>query len=91
LIAGKLAVSDKQYLGYRPRMTSLLESAMKKIAALPEDEQDSLAFFILAELESEGRWDSLFASSAEMLAKMAQDAVAELAQSETELRRSSRS
>jgi hypothetical protein len=65
-------------------MTQLLESVMEKIADLPEEKQNSLASFILAELESEARWDSLFASSKGILAKMAHDAVAEFERGETE-------
>ena len=54
------------------------------MAKLPEDKQDSFASFILAELESENRWDELFASSANVLEKMATEALAELDRGETE-------
>ena len=57
---------------------------MEKVAKLPEDKQDSFASFILAELESENRWDDLFASSASVLEKMAKEALAELDRGETE-------
>jgi hypothetical protein len=66
-------------------MTQLLENVLAKIAGLPEDKQNSLASFILAELESEARWDSLFASSQDKLATMAQDALAEFDRGETDL------
>ena len=41
-------------------MTQLLEMAFAKAAALPQEEQDRFARFLLAELESEERWAELF-------------------------------
>ena len=64
-------------------MTQLLEKAMKRVAALPKKEQDAFASFILAELESEQRWDELFASSQVALSEMAAQAVAEDAAGKT--------
>jgi hypothetical protein len=58
-------------------MTQLLEKAMKRVAALPRKKQDEFASFILAELESEHRWEELYAASQDMLAQMAADAMAE--------------
>lgn len=58
-------------------MTQLLEKAMKRVAALPKKEQDAFASFILAELESEQKWDALFAASQDALSEMAGQAVAE--------------
>ena len=52
-------------------MTQRLEQAMRKISTLPTKEQDAFARFIMAELESERRWDALFASSQDLLSKMA--------------------
>jgi len=66
-------------------MTQLLEKVLAKVSALPEEKQDSLASFILAELESEQRWDTLFTSSQDVLAKLASSALAELDRGETEL------
>jgi hypothetical protein len=65
-------------------MTQLLESVMEKIAGLPEEKQNSLASFILAELESENKWDLLFASSPQVLANMAEKALAQFEQGETQ-------
>ncbi len=42
-------------------MTSLLEHAVKKVAALPDNEQDAIAALILEALEDETRWDKTFA------------------------------
>ena len=56
---------------------------MKRVAALPKTEQDAFASFILAELESEQRWDSLFAGSQNLLSELAAQAVAEGAEGKT--------
>lgn len=44
---------------------------------LPEPEQEAAGAWILAELESEHRWDDLFARSPDLLAAMADDAIRE--------------
>ncbi len=48
-------------------MTKLLEKASK----LPNEARDSLAKFLLEELESERRWDELFAKSPDILSELA--------------------
>ena len=58
-------------------MTALLEKAMNQINALPPEEQDAVASLILEEIESEKRWDELFAGSQGQLAQLAQEAIAE--------------
>ena len=58
-------------------MTTKLEKAISVIEDLPEKEQDAVADWLLAELESERRWDDLFARSPGMLEKMAAEALAE--------------
>lgn len=55
-------------------MTTLLEKAMAEASKLPEQEQEAFAAWILAELESERRWDDLFSRSQGLLAKMAEEA-----------------
>ena len=55
-------------------MTKLLEQAMRRVAELPEDEQDAVAAPVLAELESEGRWDKRFAENQNALAELAAEA-----------------
>ena len=47
---------------------------MEEASKLPEKEQEAFAAWILAELESERRWDDLFARSQDVLAKMADEA-----------------
>ncbi len=58
-------------------MTKLLEKAFTEAAKLPQDEQDSLARLLLAELASERRWSEAFAKSQDILAKLADEALAE--------------
>lgn len=61
-------------------MTELLERALAKVKSLPESEQDSIAALILEEIEEiedEARWDKAFADSADVLAKLAAEAMAE--------------
>ncbi len=58
-------------------MTKLLEEAFAEASKLSEQEQDALATVILEELASERRWDQAFADSADLLAQLADQALAE--------------
>jgi hypothetical protein len=58
-------------------MTQLLEKALTEVAKLPPAEQDALAAILLDEIASEHRWTALFSQSQDLLAKMAEDALAE--------------
>ena len=58
-------------------MTALLQKAMNQINALPPEEQDAVASLILEEIESEKRWDELFAGSQGQLARLAEEAITE--------------
>ena len=58
-------------------MTKLLEEAFAEASKLPEQEQDALAAVVLEELASERRWDQAFADSADLLAQLADQALAE--------------
>jgi hypothetical protein len=64
--AGKLGV-----------MTKLLEKAFAEAVKLPKKEQDKLAKWLLAELESERRWDDAFARSPDHLTRLADEALKE--------------
>lgn len=55
-------------------MGRLLDRVIAETAKLPEEEQEAFAAFMLAELESERRWDELFAKSQDLLAHMADEA-----------------
>ena len=56
-------------------MTTKLEAAFKKAAALPPELQDLLAEQWLAELEDEQLWDEKFSRSQDMLESMARKAL----------------
>lgn len=58
-------------------MTALLEKALKQVNALPPEEQDAVASLILAEIESDKRWDELFAGSQGQMARLAEQAISE--------------
>ena len=57
-------------------MSPRLDQAIRKLEQLPEHDQDSIAALILQELESERRWDELFArpQSADLLTWLADEA-----------------
>ena len=58
-------------------MTQLLERAFQEVARLPVAQQDEIAAWLLAELEAEAHWDELFANSQDLLAQLANEALAE--------------
>jgi len=58
-------------------MTDLMERALAEINKLPAQEQDALAAWILEELASERRWMDAFAASQDVLAELADEALAE--------------
>jgi hypothetical protein len=58
-------------------MTTLFEKAIAKVSALPDDQQDALATLLLEEIEDEDRWDTAFADSQDLLARMAAEAMEE--------------
>ena len=64
-------------------MSKLLEEALTKLAELPESEQDSIATWLLDELESDGRWKSILSDSGDALGRLADEALAEHAASRT--------
>ena len=66
-------------------MTQLLERAFAAASKLPDPEQDAVASFLLAELESERRWTDAFAASQDQLAALADEALGEFEAAETQL------
>ena len=64
-------------------MTQLLEKAFKRVSKLPEIEQNIMAKWLIDELKSEKKWEKLFAESEDVLEKLADEALAELAQGKT--------
>jgi hypothetical protein len=61
-------------------MTHLMERAIERASQLSEDEQNAIAAIILREIESDERWDELFArpASADLLSRMADEAMSEV-------------
>jgi hypothetical protein len=64
-------------------MTQLLEKALSAIAKLPASEQDAVAAILFEELASEQRWSESFARSQDLLAKLADKALADRAAGRT--------
>jgi hypothetical protein len=58
-------------------MTTLLEEAIAKASALPEEEQNALATLLLDEIEDEARWNEAFARSQDVLAALSAEAMDE--------------
>ena len=58
-------------------MTDLLARALRRIQALEDRDQDAMAAMILDALDDEARWSASFARSQDVLATMADDALAE--------------
>ncbi len=56
-------------------MTKLLEKAFKKASKLPYVEQNAFAKWVLEELESDKKWEEVFAESEDILDKLADEAV----------------
>ena len=63
-------------------MTKLLKKALERASALPDDAQDAIASIILDEIEDEKRWRKSFATSQKALARLADQARAEIARGE---------
>ena len=64
--------------GYNfPIMTELLAQAIEQLKSLDADRQDAIATLIMEELEDEAKWDAAFASSQDLLADLASEAMAE--------------
>jgi hypothetical protein len=64
-------------------MTTALQEAFEKAAALPPDRQEVLAASMLEEIADEDRWQRSFAQSQDVLAKLAAEALEEDAQGRT--------
>lgn len=64
-------------------MSTLLEEAFEKVAALPPDEQEAIASQILASLADEEGWKTRFAEKCDVTLRMAKEAIEEDERSET--------
>ena len=56
-------------------MTKLLEKAFTKASKLPDIEQNTLAKWLIEELESEKEWEKRFSESEAILDKLADEAL----------------
>lgn len=65
-------------------MTDQLARAFAAAERLPDDDQNALAAWILAEIQSERRWDEAFERSGDQLAALAGAALCEHDAGETE-------
>lgn len=64
-------------------MTTLLEKALKKVGALPEDEQNAIASEILDSLADEETWKSRLTAKRDRLRQLAREALQEDERGET--------
>ncbi|HEY0142254.1 MAG TPA: hypothetical protein VGF48_15255 [Thermoanaerobaculia bacterium] len=59
-------------------MGKLLEQAIEEAHKLPDSEQEAIGAWLLAEIDSERRWDELFSRPpSETLKRMAEEALAD--------------
>jgi len=64
-------------------MAELLESALRKVASLPRDEQDAIASQIIETLEDEAAWKETLARAPDKLRRLAEEALHESRQGQT--------
>jgi hypothetical protein len=64
-------------------MPTLLEKALEKVVALPQDEQDAIASQILASLADEDVWKSRLTEKRDVIRRMALEALEEDERGET--------
>ena len=64
-------------------MTTLLDEALKRVDALPDDEQDAIASQILADLAGEEAWKKRFAEKRDVIRRLAKEALLEDERGET--------
>jgi hypothetical protein len=65
-------------------MTKTTKKLVDTLEELPEEEQEDAAAFLLEELKAEQRWAELFAESQEQLSRLADEAIEEFENGETE-------
>lgn len=56
-------------------MSKLLERAIEEAQKLPESDQEAIGALLLAEIESERKWDELFSRPSAAIEKMAREAL----------------
>ena len=58
-------------------MNEVLDKALAEVAKLSDSEQEAIGAWLLEELSAEREWDKRFAESADLLARLADEALAE--------------
>ena len=58
-------------------MGKLLEKAIAEAQKLPDNDQEAIGAWLLAEIESERRWDELFSRPSTVIERMADEALRE--------------
>ena len=61
----------------------MLEQALEKVVALPQDEQDAIASQNLASIADESAWKIRFAEKRDVIRRMAREAIEEDERGET--------
>ena len=56
-------------------MSKLLDEAYAAAKELPEQEQEAIGAWLLAEIDADRKWDELFAQSSEVIERMADKAL----------------
>ena len=64
-------------------MSTLLEKALEKVVALPQDEQDAIASQILDSIADESAWKTRLAEKRDVIRRMAREAIEEDDRGET--------
>lgn len=59
---------------YNRIVSRVLDTAIEKMSALPPEEQDRIARWLLGELQDEERWTQAFSSSQDALSRLANEA-----------------
>lgn len=70
--------------GKIPKMTELLEKAIAELNRLPDEQQNTMAQWILEELEDDRRWDAAFANSLPQLEQLAKKALEDYREGRTQ-------
>lgn len=66
-------------------MTELFQQAIAEVSKLSDEQQNAFATLIMEELEDEAKWDAAFASSQNLLADLAAEAMAEYNADQTQV------
>ena len=64
-------------------MTELLETALRKVAMLPKEEQDAIASQIIETLQDEAAWKATLSRNPQKLRRLAEEAEQEYHQGKT--------